>query len=288
MSCSKAAVRSNRQVSPDFYLLEAEWPSLDDAPGSDGIPAIRAGQFCMLRSWDSIPVLSRPISVFDADGNRVSFLYKTVGRGTAIFSRLKPGDSITIQGPLGNGFPMELCSTASGRVAMVGGGAGIAPLYLGAKQYKAAGCTVDLYLGFSGAAYNEVSRATCNEVSRAAFLTEEYRDRADSITVNVGGFITDAVDPVGYDAIFTCGPEVMMKALWEKCKAAGAGDKLFVSLEARMACGVGACYGCSRKTASAFRENGAFKENGAFRENGGNKKVCKDGPVFPAQEVFGL
>jgi dihydroorotate dehydrogenase electron transfer subunit len=137
---------------------------------------------------------------------------------------------------------------------MVGGGAGIAPLYLGAKQYRDAGCTVDLYLGFSG----------------AAILTTEYRKIADSLTVDVGGFITDAVDPSGYDAVFTCGPEIMMKALWEKCKSAGTGDKLFVSLEARMACGVGACYGCSRKTI------------------GGNKKVCKDGPVFPAQEVFGL
>jgi dihydroorotate dehydrogenase electron transfer subunit len=135
---------------------------------------------------------------------------------------------------------------------MVGGGAGIAPLYLGAKQYRCAGCTVDLYLGFSG----------------AAFLTDEYRDRADRVTVNVGGFITDAIDPSGYDAIFTCGPESKMRALWEKCKVCGVGGRLFVSLEARMACGVGACYGCSKRTA------------------GGNKKVCKDGPVFPAQEVL--
>jgi dihydroorotate dehydrogenase electron transfer subunit len=197
--------------------------------------------------------------VFDAEGSRVSFLYKTVGQGTAIFSRLKPGDSLTVQGPLGNGFPTDLGSAVTGRIAMVGGGAGIAPLYLGAKQYHAANgahaaSTVDLYLGFSG----------------AAFLTEEYREIADRVTVNTGGFITDVIDPSGYNAIFTCGPEIMMKVLWEKCKAVGVGDRLFVSLEARMACGVGACYGCSRKTVS------------------GNKKVCRDGPVFPAQEVFGL
>ncbi|GHT83969.1 dihydroorotate dehydrogenase [Spirochaetia bacterium] len=236
------AVISNRQVSPDFYLLEAEL----------GIPGIRAGQFCMLRSWDRIPVLSRPIGVFDFTEDRVSFLYKTVGQGTAAFSRLKPGDPLTIQGPLGNGFPFDRGVT--GRIAMVGGGAGIAPLYLGAKQYRAGGSTVDLYLGFSG----------------PAFLTEEYREIADRVTVNLGGRITDAIDPSGYDAVFACGPEIMMRVLWEKCKAAGVGDKLFVSLEARMACGVGACYGCSRKTAA------------------GNKKVCKDGPVFPAGEVFGL
>jgi dihydroorotate dehydrogenase electron transfer subunit len=207
----------------------------------------------MLRAWDSIPVLSRPLSVFDFLDDRVSFLYKTVGWGTAIFSRLKPGDHLTIQGPLGNGFPTDL---GSGKIAMVGGGAGIAPLYLGAKQYrKVRGSgTVDLYLGFSD----------------TAFLTEEYRECADHVTVNIGGRITDEIDVSGYDAIFTCGPEIMMRVLREKCKAAGREDKLFVSLESRMACGVGACYGCSRKTIA------------------GNKKVCKDGPVFPAAEVFGL
>jgi dihydroorotate dehydrogenase electron transfer subunit len=254
-----AKVLSNRQLSPDFYLLEAEFSAGDNAVSnkagggtSGSITAIRAGQFCMLRSWDSVPVLSRPISVFDAQGDRVSFLYKTVGRGTAIFSGLKPSDSITVQGPMGKGFP-----GTAGRIAMVGGGAGIAPLYLAAKQYYAAqavGTTVDLYLGFNG----------------AAFLTEEYRNLSDRLIVNVGGLITDEIDPALYDSIFTCGPEIMMWALWKKCKAAGAGDRLFVSLESRMACGVGACYGCSRKTVN------------------GNKKVCRDGPVFPAAEVFGL
>ncbi|MDR1596430.1 MAG: dihydroorotate dehydrogenase electron transfer subunit [Treponema sp.] len=253
-----AKVLSNRQLSPDFYLLEAEFSAGDTAVGdkagggaSGSVTAIRAGQFCMLRSWDSVLVLSRPISVFDAQGDRVSFLYKTVGRGTAIFSRLKPCDSITVQGPMGKGFPDR-----AGRIAMVGGGAGIAPLYLAAKQRRGAqapGSRVDLYLGFSG----------------TAFLTEEYRNLSDRLIVNVGGLITDEIDPALYDSIFTCGPEIMMRVLWKKCKSAGAGDRLFVSLESRMACGVGACYGCSRKTVN------------------GNKKVCRDGPVFPAAEVFG-
>jgi dihydroorotate dehydrogenase electron transfer subunit len=223
-------------------MLEAEFPG----PGANSIPAVRAGQFCMLRSWDAEPLLSRPLSVFDAAEGRLSFLYKTVGRGTAIFSRLRSGDSIAIQGPLGNGFP-----PAAGRVVMVGGGAGIAPFYLGAKQYRSAGCSVDLRLGFSG----------------EAFLAGEYRSIADSVVVKSGGFITDDVDPSLYDWVFCCGPEGMMRALREKCKAAGMENSLFVSLESRMACGIGACYGCSRKTVS------------------GNKKVCRDGPVFAALEV---
>jgi dihydroorotate dehydrogenase electron transfer subunit len=172
-----------------------------------------------------------------------------VGRGTELFSRLKKGDSIAVQGPLGKGFP-----EAQGRVAMVGGGAGIAPFYLGSKQYRSAGCAVDLFLGFS----------------RDAFLESEYRSVAGNVVVNTGGFVTDDVEPSLYEWIFCCGPEAMMRALWEKCKAAGVADRLYVSLESRMACGLGACYGCSRKTVS------------------GNKKVCRDGPVFAAGEVFDL
>jgi dihydroorotate dehydrogenase electron transfer subunit len=240
------AVVSNRPIAPDFYVLEAEF---SPPGGTNSGATIRGGQFCMLRAWDAEPALSRPLSVFDAAESRISFLYKTVGRGTAIFSRLRIGDSIAIQGPLGNGFP-----AAQGRIAMVGGGAGIAPLCLGSKQRRAEGCAVDLYLGFSG----------------EAFLSSEYRSIADNVTVKTGGFITDAVDPSLYDWVFCCGPEAMMRALWEKCRAAGMEDRLFVSLESRMACGVGSCYGCSRKTAS------------------GNKKVCRDGPVFAAREAFDL
>jgi dihydroorotate dehydrogenase electron transfer subunit len=241
-----ATVVANRPVAPDFYVLEAEF-SLPGGANSNA--AIRGGQFCMLRAWDAEPVLSRPLSVFDAAEGRVSFLYKTAGRGTAIFSRLRSGDSIAIQGPLGNGFP-----AMQGRIAMVGGGAGIAPLYLSAKQRRSAGCVVDLCLGFSG----------------EAFLAGEYRSVADQLAVKTGGFITDDVDPSRYDWVFCCGPEAMMRALREKCKAADTEDRLFVSLESRMACGIGACYGCSRKTAS------------------GNKKVCRDGPVFAARELFDL
>jgi dihydroorotate dehydrogenase electron transfer subunit len=248
-------VISNRRLAPDFYLLEAEFPGPGDSAG--GVPGIRSGQFCMLRSWEADPVLSRPLSVFDAAEGRIAFLYKTVGRGTAMFSRLRAGDSVTVQGPLGSGFPDVPFSATQGntaqlRIAMVGGGAGIAPFYLGAKQRRSAGRLVDLYLGFSG----------------ESFLESEYRAVADSVVVQTGGFITDRVDPGRYDQVCCCGPEGMMRALWEKCRAAGAEGRLFVSLESRMACGVGACYGCGRKTAS------------------GNKKVCRDGPVFAAREVF--
>jgi dihydroorotate dehydrogenase electron transfer subunit len=209
----------------------------------------RMGQFYMLRAWNQYPVLSRPISVFDSDGETVSFLYKVIGRGTEIFSGLQAEDEINLRGPLGNAFPV-----VSGKIALVGGGMGIAPFYLTAKQLKAAhpDCRVDLYFGFSD----------------LALRVDEYRKTADKVVICVGGFITDEIDPADYDHIFACGPEAMMRALYEKCKEAGAAGKLHVSMESRMACGVGACYVCSCRTAD------------------GNKKVCKDGPVFKGEAVF--
>ena len=234
-------IRSNKKVDQDFYLMTVEQEN--DA---------RMGQFYMLRAWDTYPVLSRPISVFDADGQTVSFLYKVIGKGTKMLSELEAGEEITLDGPHGNGFP-ELAGKK--KIALVGGGVGIAPLFLAAKTYKAADpkVQVDIYLGFSG----------------EPILIDEYREVADNVTVNVGGFVTDDIDPCAYDAICTCGPGIMMKVLYEKCQKVGATAPLYVSMENRMACGIGACLVCTCKT------------------SGGNKKVCKDGPVFLGSEVFG-
>lgn len=234
-------ILSNQKVDQDFYLMKVEQEN--DA---------RMGQFYMLRAWDTYPVLSRPISVFDADGKTVSFLYKVIGKGTKMLSELEVGEDITLDGPHGNGFP-ELAGKK--KIALVGGGVGIAPLFLAAKTYKKADPTVqvDVYLGFSG----------------EPILIDEYKAVADKVTVNVGGFVTDDINPCDYDAIATCGPGIMMKVLYDKCQKVGATAPLYVSMENRMACGIGACLVCTCKT------------------SGGNKKVCKDGPVFLGSEVFG-
>lgn len=229
-----ATVIKNEAVSKDFYLLKAS-----------GSYNVQMGQFCMLRAWDQYPVLSRPISVFDCDAEGISFLYKVVGQGTELLSQLVVGDNIDVQGPYGHGFPQ-----VQGKVALVGGGIGVAPLYYAAKQLRAAGNPVDIYLGFTD----------------EALLENDYRAVCDHFTVNVGGYITDAVDPSAYDYIMTCGPHIMMQVLAQKVK--GSKAKLYVSMENRMGCGVGACLVCSCKT------------------SGDNRKVCKDGPVFPAEEVF--
>lgn len=232
-------VISNERIDNDFFLLRVEDEKVS-----------KIGQFYMLRAWDSYPTLSRPISVYDSDDNSVSFLVKIVGEGTEILSELKKGDDIEITGPLGKGFPENI----SGKIALVGGGVGIAPLFKSAKEYKKnPNNTVDVYLGFSG----------------TPILEDQYKKNCDNLTVNVGGFITDDIDTTKYDYILTCGPEIMMQVLYKKCKEEKTDDRLYVSMENRMACGFGACLVCTCKT------------------NHGNKKVCKDGPVFLANEVWG-
>lgn len=225
----------NKQLSKDFYIMKVQ-----------GNFNGEMGQFCMLRAWDKYPTLSRPISIYDVDNEGITFLYKVVGKGTEIFVTLKKGDEIKVDGPHGNGFPK-----VKGKIALVGGGVGIAPLYLASKVLKETNkdTTVDIFLGFSD----------------EPLLEEEYKKVADKVVVNVGGFITDDINPEEYDYIFTCGPEVMMKVLYNKTKNSKA--KLYVSMENRMACGVGVCLVCTCKTKK------------------GNKRACKEGPVFLGDEL---
>lgn len=219
-----AEILQNEQVSDDFYLMKVKKEN-----------QAAMGQFYMLRAWNEYPVLSRPISVFDADPETVSFLYKVVGKGTEIFTKLKAGDEITLDGPHGNGFP-----EVKGKIALVGGGVGIAPLYLTAKTLKKLDpdTKVDIYLGFSG----------------QPILTDRYEAVADQVKVNVGGFVTDDIDPREYDFILTCGPEIMMKVLYRKCRDLKAKAPVYVSMENRMACGIGACLVCTCKTSKVIAE----------------------------------
>jgi dihydroorotate dehydrogenase electron transfer subunit len=230
-----ARVISNRRLSRDFFLLRVS--ELNDA---------KMGQFCMLRAWGMYPLLSRPISVYDRDDENMWFLCKIVGEGTRLLSALREGDEIETGRVLGNTFP-----TVSGCVALVGGGAGIAPLHLAAKTLKGrTGAAIDTYLGFSG----------------EPILEDEYAAVSDGLVVDTGGFITDRIDTGAYDRVLACGPEIMMKTLYWKCRKTGT--KLHVSLENKMACGIGVCLGCGCAT------------------TGGRKKICADGPVFAAEEVF--
>lgn len=205
----------------------------------------KPGQFYLLRAWQEAPLLGRPLSVFDFSEGKVEFVFKVVGKGTEILAKLKPDDPIQLQGPYGNGFP-----EVRGKILLVGGGLGNVPLHATARVLKEQGDTVDLRLGFAEKTYCE----------------ENFQTAATETQLIVGGLVTEGLELDGYDAVLTCGPHPMMEAVVKLAKEAGIPS--YVSVEKRMACGIGACLVCTCKTKS------------------GNKKTCKDGPVFKGEEVF--
>ena len=165
---------------------------------------------------------------------------------------LRQGDTLQLTGPAGNGFALE-----GEKVALVGGGIGTAPLLLLCKELCRAGVRPDLYVGFRDASYGMESFVPwCHSIHLAT----------DSGSEGHHGLVTDLLDVTHYDIVLTCGPMVMMRGVAKLCAAAGV--PCLASLEKKMACGLGACLGCTCHTKI------------------GPVTVCKDGPVFNAQEVF--
>lgn len=239
--CESAVVIENQPVADGIFRMAAWWPY-----------PVQAGQFFMVRGWDKFPLLSRPISVHDADGERVVFLYEVRGEGTRLLSEKKPGETVLLSGPAGNGFPT---GQIRGKVAVVSGGIGIAPLLLTVKELS--GCAVTLCCGFRDKSYG---------LDAFRPYVQEIRVATDSGKEGHKGFVTDLLDPADFDAVITCGPEGMMEKLARDCIAKQV--VCYVSMERHMACGVGACLGCTHHTAH------------------GAKCVCKDGPVFRGEELY--
>lgn len=231
-------VLENNHICDNIYVLKIKGPF-------KGNP----GQFYMVKSWTGTdPLLSRPISIYDIDeeGN-IYLLIANIGRGTDLMMKLREGDKIYLLGPLGNKFPMP---SKDERVALVGGSVGIAPLKHLARNIQSITKNIDYYAGFRDNPY----------------LIEDFKGYVQNIYIStesgkVGykGYIIDIIDTKKYDKIYTCGPFPMMKALLLK---ADNRSKILVSMESRMACGVGTCRGCSIKTKIGMR------------------RVCKDGPIF--------
>lgn len=242
MKVLKSKIKENISVSNRIFKLTAEFQG-----------EIKPGQFFMLKTLDNSFLLPRPISVNDANGNSVTFLYRTEGKGTTKISSLRENDELQLFGPLGNGFDIN---NLDGKVAVIGGGIGIAPLlYL----VKALGKKADVYLG-----YKDMDNV---------YILEEFKKYANKTIVvtedgSMGekGFITDFIKYENYDAAVTCGPEIMMNKIMKSCVENNV--KCYVSLERRMACGMGVCLGCTVETKS------------------GNKRACKDGPVFSSDELL--
>ena len=197
--------------------------------------------------------LRRPISVCDYDSETITLIYKVVGRGTEIMSRMQAGEKLDVLTGLGNGFSL---SAATERPLLVGGGVGIPPLYNLARKLKAAGKRVQVVLGFNRA--DEIFYADEFE----ALGVEVHIATVDG-SVGVKGFVTDAMKALEFDYIYTCGPLPMLKAIYNASECDGE-----FSFEERMGCGFGACMGCSCQTTK------------------GSKRICKEGPVLKRDEII--
>ena len=234
-------IAANRPIAADTYKLVLSGEGPVD------------GEFVHLE----IPpyFLRRPFSVCDTSESGLTILYKTVGEGTRALASLPAGTSLNVLTGLGKGFSADACRE---NALLVGGGLGAAPLYLLARELKAQGKHITAILGFNKAdelVLREEFEALCDQV---AITTLDG-------SVGIQGFVTDALKALEptYDFFYTCGPMVMMKAVCSMLSGPGE-----ASLEERMGCGAGFCYGCSIHTAS------------------GPRRVCKDGPVFKKEEIL--
>lgn len=258
---TKARVLSNTRIAENIFCLTI---SIDEKI-KEAFP--RAGQFYMLRSFTSQLFFSRPISVYHAekkDGkNILSFLILQKGSGTRELCALSENDFVFALGPLGNTF---LLPQKKQKVCLVSGGIGIAPLayFFETLQMKAQ-CAVDFFASYKSVPYG-LEKFLSNEknTNNVFFATED--GSAGSIGMLNVIFNEKKIADEKYDCIFACGPVPMLS--YVKKIAERANVPCFVSMENRMACGVGACLGCTIKTTN------------------GKKRCCKDGPVFDAREII--
>ena len=223
------------------------------------LPATLPGQFAELRIDETPTVmLRRPISVhnFDAEKNEIGFLVQVVGDGTRWLASLKAGDKVNTLMPLGNGFTLP--QDAGRRYLLVGGGVGSAPLYYLAKELKARGCDFTILIG-ARSVKDLYLRDAYEALGRVEYTTEDA-------SLGEKGYVTNhSVLGEKFDYIFTCGPKPMMVSVAKYARENGIGCE--VSLENKMACGLGACLCCVEDT----------KE--------GHRCVCTDGPVFSIDEL---
>ncbi len=210
------------------------------------------GQFVNLRLEGKF--LRRPISVCDVEGDRLRLVYKVVGEGTQAMSGYEPGKRLDLLTGLGNGYDL---APAGDRPLLVGGGVGIPPLYLLCRRLVRQGRRPHVVLGFPSL--------------EEAFYQREFLDLGATVDLwtqdgsnGQKGLVTDGMKAAGeYTYVYTCGPEPMLKAVWQLSRTSGQ-----FSFEERMGCGFGACMGCSCKTKY------------------GSKRICKDGPVLVKEEIL--
>lgn len=196
--------------------------------------------------------LRRPISVCNSKDGVLTIIYKVVGQGTEVMANMTAGEKLDILTGLGNGYDLDKSGEAP---VLIGGGAGVPPMYMLAVELLKQGKKPTVVLGF-----NKKSEVFYEEEFKALGI-DTIVATADG-SYGVKGFVTDAIKDIDYTYFFTCGPEPMLKALYDNTTTSGQ-----LSFEARMGCGFGACMGCTCETLY------------------GNKRICKDGPVLVKEEV---
>ena len=235
-------VERNRKIAKDIYEMVLT---------GDNSAITRPGKFVNLLIDGCY--LRRPLSVCNVEGDRLTLIYKVVGKGTEILSRTAPGAVIDTLTGLGNGFDV---TRAGGYPLLVGGGVGVPPMYLLCRRLIEGGAKPTVVLGFN-TAEDVFYRAEFEALGAEVHVTT-----ADG-SVGIKGFVTDAVKRLMYTYFYACGPMPMFRALDRVVTTSGE-----YSFEERMGCGFGACMGCSCKTKY------------------GSKRICIDGPVLRREEVI--
>lgn len=251
-----ARVVSNREIAPGIYDMRLETGLAQGA---------HAGQFIGVYPADKSTLLPRPISICGADRERgqLRIVFRVAGKGTEEFSAYREGDEVKILGILGNGFPT---AQAEGkRVILLGGGIGIPPIVLLAKELRELGCTVTVIAGYRDD--HLFLKEDLEKYARVYIATEDG-------SIGTKGNVLTVMEEkdLQADLLMACGPVPMLRAV--KDYGEKKGIRAYISMEERMACGVGACLGCvcrTRKTDSHSHVN--------------NARICTDGPVFDAADI---
>ncbi len=262
-----AVITKQDRLTEDIYDMRIKAPQI----AGEAVP----GQFLSLYSKDGSKMLPRPISLcgIDREKGELRLVYRIAGAGTKEFSCLKEGDTIDVLGPLGNGFPLK----PEKRAFLIGGGIGIPPLLELAKALQAEQESGRESGADSG---RGMVRSVLGYRDSQMFLKEEFEAygpvyaATEDGSAGTKGNVLDAIREQGLkaDIIYACGPTPMLRAL--KAYAAEQGMECWLSLEEKMACGVGACLACVCQSKNIDRHSQVH-----------NKRICKDGPVFLADEI---
>jgi dihydroorotate dehydrogenase electron transfer subunit len=245
-----AAVQEKTTLSPGISRIVLNAPYI----AANAIP----GQFIMVNCGQGT-ILRRPVSIHNIHNKEsIVLLVKTIGTGTGNIADRKPGDSINLIGPLGNGFKI---ADRSRKILLIAGGIGIAPMIFLADRASQTNIKVTLFMG--------ADTATQLYPEELAPKDTEYFTATVDGSAGKKGLITDYVADVinNHDQVFACGPVNMYKTLNNLLPKIHYTNNLQVSLEVRMGCGFGICYGCTIKTKQ------------------GMKQVCKDGPIFDIKQI---